>query len=232
MKFGLVSPNFVLFSSILTLVGCVALVLDTEWNHRSLTLLLYLISVLFIFEYAVRVYISWKRGGLVQVRLYILSFWGIVDLLTAATSITFLFGVFFQGVWIRYVRLLRLVWILNLVQVTRADNLIIGAFLRVRQELGLTLLICGVLIIFSATLMYLVEGSIQPDEFGSIPRALWWAVATLTTVGYGDVFPVTALGRLIAAFLAILGIAVVALPAGLIGAAVTDVIREKQTQNK
>ena len=67
--------------------------------------------------------------------------------------------------------------------------------------------------------MYHVEGKTQPEAFGSIPRALWWSLATLTTVGYGDVYPITALGRFIASFMAIVGIGAVALPAGILASA-------------
>jgi len=73
--------------------------------------------------------------------------------------------------------------------------------------------------------MYFVEGSTQPETFGSIPRALWWAMATLTTVGYGDVYPVTALGKLVASALALVGIGAIALPAGIIASAFMSVKR-------
>lgn len=67
--------------------------------------------------------------------------------------------------------------------------------------------------------MYFVEGAVQPEQFGSIPRALWWSVATLTTVGYGDAYPITAIGKVLAALIAFVGIAAVALPSGILAAA-------------
>ena len=67
-------------------------------------------------------------------------------------------------------------------------------------------------------LLYVAESGAQPEAFGSIPRAMWWSMATLTTVGYGDTYPVTVLGKLLASMVAILGISVVALPAGIIAA--------------
>ena len=70
--------------------------------------------------------------------------------------------------------------------------------------------------------MYLTEGSVQQEDFGSIPRCLWWSVVTVTTVGYGDTYPVTAIGKLIAALTAICGIAVIAIPIGIISAGFTD----------
>ena len=66
--------------------------------------------------------------------------------------------------------------------------------------------------------MFLAEGEVQPEAFGSIPRALWWAMATLTTVGYGDVYPITPVGKVLASLIAVMGIGVVAMPAGVIAA--------------
>lgn len=79
--------------------------------------------------------------------------------------------------------------------------------------------------LISATLLYWAEGVEQPDKFGSIPRALWWSIVTLTTVGYGDVYPVTALGKLISAVVAIVGIGIIAMPAGIMAAAFSDAIQ-------
>ena len=67
--------------------------------------------------------------------------------------------------------------------------------------------------------MYVVEGKTQPEAFGSVPRALWWSMATLTTVGYGDVYPITLFGKVLAALMALIGIAAVAMPAGILAAA-------------
>jgi voltage-gated potassium channel len=79
-----------------------------------------------------------------------------------------------------------------------------------------------VLVILASSLMYFAEQEAQPDQFGSIPFSMWWAVATLTTVGYGDVYPVTMVGKAMAAVIAILGIGVFALPTGILGAAFVD----------
>ena len=80
----------------------------------------------------------------------------------------------------------------------------------------------GVLLFSAAVLLYVVEADAQPDAFGSVPRALWWAVATLTTVGYGDVYPITPLARIAAGFVAILGVGLVALPAGILASAFAE----------
>ena len=74
------------------------------------------------------------------------------------------------------------------------------------------------LLFLSDILLYLVEGSVQPEAFGSIPRAMWWAIATLTTVGYGDVYPITVMGKICAGIISLISIGIVALPAGIIAA--------------
>lgn len=80
----------------------------------------------------------------------------------------------------------------------------------------------------TSTLLYLVEGEAQPDNFGSIPRAMWWSIATLTTVGYGDVYPVTALGKILAGLTAITGIGLIAMPTGILAAAFSDAMQRQR----
>ena len=88
-----------------------------------------------------------------------------------------------------------------------------------RFELVLSFGFASVVLIMCATLLFFVEGSTQPEAFGSIPRAMWWAVATLTTVGYGDVYPITALGQICASISALTSIAIIAMPTGIMAAA-------------
>jgi voltage-gated potassium channel len=98
-----------------------------------------------------------------------------------------------------------------------------------RDELLLTLLLGFGLIVCGATAMWLVEGDAQPDKFGSIPRAMWWAAVTLTTIGYGDVYPVTIFGKVIAVGVAIGGIGLIAMPAGILAAAFSDAIQRSRS---
>jgi voltage-gated potassium channel len=84
-----------------------------------------------------------------------------------------------------------------------------------RQELLITFSVVGFLIVLSSSIMYFAEHNAQPDKFTSIPGTMYWAVATLTTIGYGDIFPVTNIGRILTSFIAILGVAIFALPAGI-----------------
>jgi voltage-gated potassium channel len=95
----------------------------------------------------------------------------------------------------------------------------------------MSVMIAGVLLLVSSTLLYIVEGDGQPEAFGSIPRAMWWSIATLTTVGYGDVIPVTAIGRLLSGLTALLGIGLIAMPTGILASAFSDAL-QRQRRNK
>lgn len=96
-----------------------------------------------------------------------------------------------------------------------------------RQSLLACLWLLAGAVLISASAMYVAEGSVQPDHLGSIPQAMWWAMATVTTVGYGDVFPVTVAGRLIASLTMMCGIIMIALPVGIIATAFVEVIKRR-----
>lgn len=97
-----------------------------------------------------------------------------------------------------------------------------------RDQLLGALLVVGILLVVSASMMYTVENEAQPQVFSSIPMAMWWAVATLTTVGYGDIYPVTAVGRVLGAVMALLGVGVIAIPAGIIGSGFAEELARKR----
>lgn len=109
-----------------------------------------------------------------------------------------------------------------------------GEVLREKKEpLILTLYVTFLLLLFASSIMYYVEHEAQPDAFSNIFNAFWWAVATLTTVGYGDIYPITALGKLVSGFIAVLGEGLVALPTGIIGAGFIEALgREKKAGKK
>lgn len=133
---------------------------------------------------------------------------------------------------LRLFRLIRLVRLARFGRLSAAIHALIEALEKRCFELGLSLALAVIVLIASGTLMYLVEGAHQPDAFGSIPRALWWSVATLTTVSYGDVYPVTALGRVVAGATAIVAIGLVAMPAGILAAGFTDAFQHHQGEQR
>lgn len=137
----------------------------------------------------------------------------------------------FVGIDLRFVRLLRLFRIFRIAKLARymeSLQLLGRVFMQKKEELATTLVVLIFLLIFAASLMYYAEHPVQPQAFPDIPAAMWWAVATLTTVGYGDVYPVSPLGRLLGAVVAILGIGLFALPTAILGSGFLDEIQKKR----
>ncbi|MCY3930457.1 MAG: ion transporter [Acidobacteria bacterium] len=167
------------------------------------------ITGIFVTEYILRVATAPKRWK------YITSFYGVVDL---AAILPTLLGLDLRS--IRAVRLFRLLRVLKVTR-SRAVQRLGHALLSVKEEAAIFVLTTGLLLYFAATGIYFFEHEAQPDVFGSIPGSLWWAVATLTTVGYGDTYPITAGGRIFTTLVLLCGMAIVAAPAGLVAAALT-----------
>jgi len=141
----------------------------------------------------------------------------------------------FLGVDLRIVRILRIFRIFRIFKIGRyysSLQMIKGVFSRKKEELVLTTVVMIIMLLISATLMYYSENEVQPDKFSSIPESLWWSVITLTTVGYGDVFPVTAAGKFFCAVIAILGIGFFALPVSIISAGFIEEIQNKKNRNE
>ena len=132
---------------------------------------------------------------------------------------------------LRALRLLRLLRIFRLGQYSRSLRVIGQVFARTRSELAVTLTVGCILVLIASTLMYHLEHEAQPEVFSSIPAAAWWAVSTLTTVGYGDIYPVTPMGRVIGSVVATLGIGLFALPTAILGTAFLDQLRKKVPTN-
>jgi voltage-gated potassium channel len=188
-----------------------------------------LIPWLFALEFALRVWSSGAsplyRGARGRARFFGRPLiW--LDLLAFAPELVVqlvLPGVASGASWVRLLRLFRL---LKLFAMFRAFREIAAAVRAASRQLLATFAVAGLLLFVSATLLYAIERDVQPETFGSIPRALWWAVVTLTTVGYGDVYPVTPLGKVVAGGVAILGVGAVALPAGILANAFAERFRK------
>ena len=135
------------------------------------------------------------------------------------------------GADLRSLRVLRLLRIVRVAKVGRYYSAL-GMITRVmkskKEELVLTVALMVILLVMSSSVLYYCENAVQPESFSSIPATMWWAVATLTTVGYGDMYPVTTLGKFCACIIAILGIGMFALPTGILGAGFVEEIQKSK----
>jgi voltage-gated potassium channel len=159
---------------------------------------------------------------------YIFSLASIIDLLAVTP---FYLPIVFDFRFIRIFRLIRFLRFFKLGRYLNATKVISRVFNAKKNELVLCLIITFCLITIASSMMYFIEHEQQPDKFSSIPETMWWSVTTLTTVGYGDVFPITTLGRILTAFISILGLGMFALPAGILASGFADEfhkIKEKE----
>ncbi|MGB3006392.1 MAG: ion transporter [Chitinophagaceae bacterium] len=119
---------------------------------------------------------------------------------------------------LRILRLLRFFRLFRLTAYTKAAHLVLNVFKSRKDELSLAFILTSFLIVIASCLVYFTEHPVQPEQFSSIPATIWWAVVTLTTVGYGDIVPITILGKVFTVIILLAGVALLALPAGIITA--------------
>ncbi len=179
--------------------------------------------IVFTAEYALRVYASvaaeqYGRNGPLMGRVrYAATPMAIIDLLAILPFYLPLLGIDLRVLRsLRIMRLARLARLLKLTRYSRAFQTMTAVVQRKTPQLLTSVSVLGVMLVVSASLMYYAERAAQPDAFSSIPATMWWSVATLTTVGYGDVYPITTVGKLLAAVSAVLGVGLFALPAGIL----------------
>lgn len=158
---------------------------------------------------------------------FVFSFYGLIDLLAILPFFLPLLIV----IDLRFLRILRFMRFLRILKINRYNrsiNLIFSVVKEKKMELTVSGFVTLLVIVLASFLMYYVEGSAQPDKFPNIIASFWWAIATLTTVGYGDVYPITPFGKLISGIIAVMGIGIVALPTGIISAGFMEKIAAKE----
>jgi voltage-gated potassium channel len=228
---GLSPINQAVFALIIATVGLA--VIETEptivRNHGKIFEKAELMfGILFLVEYCARVWTAVENprfgpGWKGRLR-YMGSATAMVDLLSIVISFATPTGM--KPFMLRSFRILRILRLAKLGRMSSAMSYLIEAVQARRYEMFFSLVIGVSFLVLSATALYMVEGPVQPDKFGSIPRAMWWATATLTTIGYGDVYPITPLGKLFAAISAVAGIGLVALPTGIMAAAFSEAVQK------
>lgn len=190
---------------------------------EELRLVEWILTILFTLEYFARIISIGKPLK------YIFSFYGIIDFISIIPTY---FGIFISGTHtlsiIRSIRLLRVFRILKLAQFIGEANILIKALKASRAKIVVFLFAVLSLTFILGTLMYLIE---SPESgFTSIPRSIYWAIVTLTTVGYGDITPTTVLGQTLASFIMIIGYAIIAVPTGIVGAELSKADKNTNTQ--
>ncbi len=211
---------------ILILLNVFALILDSipsvENSIGHFLKIFEVISVIiFSVEYLLRIYVSDlthpSSSRLKSILKFIFSPFGIVDLL----AITPFYLPFLIKIDLRFLRILRLMRFFRILKINRYNssiNQIWSVIKEKKTELAITGFVSFLILFIASFLMYYVEGEVQPDKFSNILDSFWWAIATLTTVGYGDVYPITGTGKFISGIIAVLGIGLIALPTGIISA--------------
>lgn len=217
---------------VLILVSVADVMLESVREFReqyglTLRILDWTITTLFTIEYVTRIYVLTKP------KKYIFSFFGIIDLLSILPTYLSFFIVGSQSLSvIRAIRLIRVFRILKLVRYMGEANTLLRAIISSRVKIFVFLGFVFILTIIVGSIMYVIEG--PSAGFHSIPRAVYWAIVTITTVGYGDIAPQTPVGQFIAALMMIVGYGIIAVPTGLITAdiALNNSKRKEQNLNK
>ena len=187
-------------------------------------------TIVFLVEYILRIWVCVEekiKNNKLITRLKYASTWpAIIDLLAVLSG---LLPMIFE-VDLRILRALRMLRLLKFSRYFKVMNLLLGVLKEEKQSFLAAMFLLTIAMLIASTGIYIFEKDAQPDKFSSIPEAMWWAIATLTTIGYGDVTPVTGMGKFFGAIIAIIGIGVVALPSGILASGFTDQLKRRQAQ--
>ena len=229
---------FLITLIILNIIAVILETVDSIYSAYSFYFIIFERSSTFIFlvEYILRVWVSIEdinkknkiSNFIIRVK-YIGSWPAIIDLLAVLSG---LLPMIFE-IDLRILRALRMLRLLKFSRYFKVMNLLLGVLKEERQSFLAAMFLLTIAMLIASTGIYIFEKDAQPDKFGSIPEAMWWAVATLTTVGYGDVTPITAMGKIFGALITIIGIGTVALPSGILASGFSDQLkRRKNTYEK
>ncbi len=230
-----VNRFFDYFIMSLILLNLAAIVLETVpqikqpfyWYFKSFEIFS---VIIFSVEYLMRIYISDlthpSTSKTKSVFKFIFSAYGLIDL-AAILPFYLPFIIKLDLRFLRILRLMRFFRILKLNRYNNSLNLIWTVMKEKKEELTITVTLTSIILVIASILMFYIEGDVQPNKFPNVFACLWWAIATLTTVGYGDVYPVTSFGKVVSGIIALMGIGLVALPTGLISAGFMEKVNKK-----
>lgn len=219
--------RFDIFIQVLIILSLIAYSIETlpDLNAQTRQYLWYfevVCVVIFTIEYILRLIFAKKPLG------YVFSFYGIIDLL-AILPFYLSFGVDLRSV--RIFRIFRVFRILKLARYNTAMMHFRNAALAAKEEIILFIIITLILLFLSAFGIYYFEHDAQPEKFASVFHSLWWSIATLTTVGYGDIYPVTMGGKIFTFCILIIGLGIVTVPAGIVASALSVSIKNRSEKS-
>lgn len=220
---------------VLISLNVLAVILETEQNLYQQYKLIFdgfetFSVVVFTIEYVLRLWVctdleSYSSPVAGRIR-YALQPMQLIDLVSILPFYLPFVGLDLR--FIRAVRLFRLFRLLKMGHYSRSMTTLVNVIKSKKEELSITLFAGFILLIIASSLMFLVEHAAQPDAFRSIPDAMWWGAVTLTTVGYGDIYPKTLIGKILGAGIALMGIGLFALPAGIVASGFASEIQKKE----
>jgi|TARA_B110000238_G_scaffold162089_1_gene176294 voltage-gated potassium channel len=212
------------------ILNLIAMVIESEPSlDPRLRVFLYWLEVvsilIFSVEYTIRTIESYKLK-----KNYNTSFFGFIDLFSILPFyLQSIIG--FDGRFIRVFRLFRVSRIVKLGKFNKSFEMMGAGLKNVQRELYLTFFIAFVMLFFSASGIYYLENPLQPDKFSSITESFWWAVSSLTGVGFEEIYPMTVWGKLFGTLISLIGVGVVAVPTGIISASFVQIIEEENNNN-
>ena len=231
------SRIFDLFIMALIIINTISIMVDTFALPQNIKNVIRMIdistSIIFSIEYVLRIWTAPflypdKSSTMARIR-YIFSFMAIIDLL-AILPFYLPMVIPFNLKSLRLLRITRLLRVFKFNRYTNALYKVAAVFKAKSSQLISSLVVVLMLIILSSILMFNVENAAQPDAFTNIFDSMWWAVATFTTVGYGDIYPITIAGKILSTIIAFLGIGLVAVPTGIISAGFVEQIEKPETK--
>ena len=232
-KTSLYTDIFLISLILLNIVAVLLETVDSIYNHYKTQFLIFerLSTFIFLVEYILRVWVSIeakkdKDSNLITRLKYMITWPAIIDLLAVLSG---LLPMLFE-VDLRLLRALRMIRLLKFSRYFKVMNLLLGVLKEEKQSFLAAMFLLVIALLIASTGIYIFEKEAQPDKFGSIPESMWWAIATLTTIGYGDVTPITAMGKLFGAIIAIIGIGTVALPSGILASGFSDQLKRRQSK--
>jgi voltage-gated potassium channel len=239
-KQGNLSWWFDMFLILLISANVIAVVLESveplRKEYQTLFNNFELISVAFFsIEYVLRIWTAnedkkFQKPIIGNIR-YSITPMALVDLFAVLPFYLPFIGIDMR--FIRMIRLFRLFRILKIARYLKAFKIINNVFREKKDELLISIILTLFLLLFTSTIMYFIENKAQPENFSSIPQTMWWGIATLTTVGYGDIYPVTGIGRLMGGIIALIGIGLFALPTGILASGFSEQLeKNKKAKNE